>query len=182
MTTVSRTMTMEEFAHYATTHGRCELIRGEVRSMSPAGMRRGDITNRMNFFITAFVYQHKLGKVYTAETGFRLDDDGNPTVRAPDVAFIAFTRLTGVNTASFCPIAPDLVVETLSPDDRAADVAEKIQWWLDRGVKLVWIVDPEKQVIDIRHGEQIHRLRIGDTLTGGEVLPGFACAVAEVFA
>jgi Uma2 family endonuclease len=183
MTTVSRTLTIEQFAAYAAEHGRCELIRGEVHDLSPSGERHGDITNRLNFFISDFVYQKKLGKVYTAETGFRLDDDGAPTVRAPDISFIAASRTAAAANKSFCTIAPDLVVETLSPDDRVGEVSAKVRWWLAHGVRAVWVVDPEEQIVAVHAvNKQTLWLSVNDTLVGDDLLPGFTCKIADIFA
>lgn len=182
MTTISKTMTVEEFAEHAATHGRCELIKGEVIDLSPAGERHGKITNRLNFFISAWVYQQKLGEVYTAETGFRLDDDGAPTVRAPDIAFIAASRAAAAANKSFCPIALDLVVETLSPDDRVGEISAKVQWWLSHGVRAVWVVNPEDQSIAIHtRGQQTRWFNATESLTGGDVIPGFTCEIADIF-
>jgi Uma2 family endonuclease len=173
-------MTADEFAAYAARHGRCELIRGEVRDLSPTGEQHGDRTNRLNYFISRHVYDNDLGKVYAAETGFRLDDEGEPTVRAPDTAFVAKGRVS--DTSKFAPVAPDLVVETLSPSDAASEVTEKVQWWLGHGVRQVWVLDPQTRTLTVHHPDgRAQRLTPVDVLTGDDVLPGFELPLRQLF-
>lgn len=151
--------------------------------MSPTGPTHGDLTNRLAFLISGHVYGRRLGKVYAAETGFRLDDAGKPTVRAPDIAFIAASRVASIGDATFIPIPPDLAVETLSPDDRANDVDAKVQWWLDHGTRLVWVVDPANRTLTAHEPTgRSRRLREHETLDAGDVLPGFTLELTKLFA
>lgn len=182
MPTSTSNMTVDDFAEYAAKHGRCELIRGEVRDMSPTGSRHGIITARLHYHICRHVYENDLGEVLAAETGFRLDDNGKPTVRAPDIAFVAKARAAAMQTSAFAPIAPDLAVETISPNDSASEVNEKTQWWLDQGVQLVWVVDPENDCVTVHHPDRRARcLRVDETLEGDGVLPGFTLELSELF-
>ncbi len=182
MATTLGNMTVSQFATYAATHGRCELIHGEVRDLSPTGARHGEITNRLNYFVSRHVYENGLGKVFAAETGFRLGDEANPTVRAPDIAFVASDRAGQTDTPQFVPIPPDLAVEVLSPDDRASQVSEKVQWWLEHGAKRVWVVDPDNRTISVHvHDGRSQQLGRGDTLDGETVLEGFRVVVDDVF-
>jgi Uma2 family endonuclease len=176
-------MTAEEFRGYAAKQGgRCELFRGEVRSLSPSGGTHGKLTARLAYILGRYVEDHHAGIILGAETGFRLDDQGEPTVRAPDVAFVAIDRARQADTPKFIPIAPDLVAEVLSPDDRATEVAEKVTWWIEHGVRLVWVVDPENRSVAVHlPNGQSQRLRTSDKLGGGEVLPGFELMLTELF-
>ena len=91
------------------------------------------------------------GAVFAAETGFKLATNPD-TVRAPDVAFIAEDRLPSGDTRGYPALAPDLVVEVLSPDDRPGEVLAKVGDWLSAGCRLVWVVDPERRVARVyRH-------------------------------
>ncbi|MEX2212884.1 MAG: Uma2 family endonuclease [Phycisphaeraceae bacterium] len=180
-TTTHKKMTADEFAQYAAENGRCELIDGEVIPLSPTGGLHGDCTGRLHYFLYRFVDERDLGRVLAAETGFRLDGTEGPTVRAPDIAFIAKARAGAINR-KFIPIPPDLAVETLSPDDRAIEVGRKVQWWLDRGTRLVWVLDPENRTITAHTpGEKPVTFDAADTLTAGEVLPGFQLPLRELF-
>ena len=83
----------------------------------------------------------------------------------------------------FLRTAPDLAVEILSPDHRPGRFADKLKFYLRHGVRLVWVVDPDDELIYVyAPGRDSEILRPGDTLTGGEVLPGFTAAVADIFA
>ena len=79
--------------------------------------------------------------------------------------------------------APDLAVEVLSPGDRASEVLEKVQDWLAAGCLAVWVVDPKKQTVTVYdNNHTVVRLRSTDTLSGGDLLPGFSVPVADLFA
>jgi len=83
---------------------------------------------------------------------------------------------------AFWPGAPDLAVEVLSPDDRTGEVDEKIEAWLAAGTAAVWIVDPKLRTVTIHEsGNQVSVRAAGQTLDGGTVVPGFSCAVDELF-
>ncbi|MGH2516697.1 MAG: Uma2 family endonuclease, partial [Ktedonobacterales bacterium] len=127
------------------------------------------------------IITHRLGETYTAETGFLLAQNPD-TVRAPDFAFIQTSRLpTGGPSARWVPVVPDLVIEVASSGDRLTEVRDKIQMWLDAGVRLVWAVFPAQRVIEVwRQGQSERALRAGDTLEGEDVVPGFSVPVREI--
>ena len=161
--------------------GRCELVRGELIMMSPAGFPHGEIAIRIGRYLDAFVDEHGLGSVAAAETGFILARDPD-TVRAPDVAFVRGNRLPHESEAGFFDGAPDLAVEVLSPGDRSGDVRAKTEEWLEAGCLVVWIVDPKNRTITVhRSGWPEEFLSMTETLTADEILPGFQLPVAKVF-
>lgn len=83
----------------------------------------------------------------------------------------------------FPPFAPDIAVEVRSPGDRAGAVIAKVSDWLEAGTLLVWSVDPEReQVVVYRVDGSVSVLGVSDTLLGDTVLPGFAMALAVLFA
>jgi Uma2 family endonuclease len=104
-------------------------------------------------------------------------------VRAPDVAFIAKQNLpSNMPSEAFWPGAPDLAVEVLSPDDRTGEVDEKIDAWLTAGCLAVWIVDPKLQTVTVYQSQRVVvTYTTGQSLDGGEVIPGFGCKVDELF-
>jgi Uma2 family endonuclease len=163
--------------------GRWELIDGELVEMTPAADESSSIGATIIGFLWSFVHAHGLGRLYGADGGFVLFPDRD-TVLAPDVAFVRAERAPqGEARKHFPRLAPDLVVEVLSPSDRASDVFAKLEMYQEASVPLIWLVDPEKQTVTtIAAGHPTRVLRSGDTLDGGEVLPGFSVPVADIFA
>ena len=158
-----------------------ELIRGELRSMSPSGGPHGDATSRVSFYVNGIVYGDDLGVTFAAETGFFVERDPD-TVKAPDFAFVAYERLPDPLPEGYVPLVPDLAVETRSPNDTAREVAEKVEEWLAAGVRLVWVIEPRKRTITThRQGRAPQVLGIGETLDGEDVLPGLAVPVERIF-
>ena len=162
---------------------RVELIDGEVVPMSPASLDSSGVSAMLVYLLSAHVIPRKLGRVYGAETGFVIFPD-RPTVVAPDGAFVRADRdPQGEARQHFGRLAPDLVVEVISPSDRPRDIAAKMAMYLAAGVPLNWLVDPEAQTVTVlAPGQQPVTLGIGDELDGGAVLPEFRVAIAELFA
>jgi len=161
--------------------GRCELVRGAVRMMKPAGGEHGRVTAYLSFLLGTHIVNNRLGTFYAAGTGFVLRRDPD-TVRAPDFAFIAAGR-TASSECGFIPAAPDLAVEVLSPDDRPGFVREKVAEWLEAGAMEVWVVDPRERTVTLhRQGRPPSTFAETDTIRGRELLPGLELAVRDVFA
>lgn len=173
-------MTAEELLRLNIQDKRSELVRGVLHVREPAGFQHGDVAMQLGALITVFVRQHKLGRTFAAETGFTLQRNPD-TVRAGDVAFIANDRLPDRGTRGFAEIAPDLVVEVLSPDARPGEVLAKVADWLTAGCRLVWILDPIRRVGRVYRadGTQV-QLGEDDAFDGEDVLPGFTCPLASV--
>lgn len=176
-------MTAEQLMRLPSRGKRYELKRGELLMMTPAGALHGRVVMALGVLLHVYASQHKLGQVFAAETGFKIHVDPD-TVRAPDIAFVAQERIppTGV-PSGYWELAPDLVVEVVSPNDSAADVQDKIEEWLNAGVRRVWVVYPDTQTIHVyRSLKEVNVLKSGDRLDGEDLLPGFSCAVEEIFA
>lgn len=180
MATVQEITTAEQLLE-APDLGRCELVRGELVMMSPAGYEHGDVAARILGHLFQFVRKNRLGTVTAAETGFQIGRDPD-TVRAPDVGFVRADRKPLVRTRGFFQGPPDLAVEVVSPNDRVGDVQGKVQDWLASGCRVVWVADPTSQTVSIHRGSRdTVRLTIEDELTDDDTLPGFRLAVAEIF-
>jgi Uma2 family endonuclease len=161
--------------------GRCELVRGRLVMMVPAGADHGRIAIGIGSRLFMFVEANGLGTVFAAETGFVLARQPD-TVRAPDAAFVRSGRPVAP-ARGYYPGAPDLAVEVLSPDDRARDVRQKIAEWLGAGTRAVWVVDPGKRTVTVHEpGRTPTLVRDSETLRGGEVMPGFEVPVRDLFA
>lgn len=161
--------------------GRVELVKGEVVPMSPTGHAHGFIEVNFAAVLHAFVHQRKLGRVLGGEVG--IYTHRNPdTVRGADVAFISNERLAQVQSTGYLDVAPELIVEVMSPDDRWGEVNDKLVEYFAVGVQLVWVADPRRQQILVyRSRTEIDILAVDDTLTGGKHLPGFSIAVTDIF-
>lgn len=160
-----------------------ELVRGELKRMSPTGEEHGGVTMELAAPLHAYVKLNKLGRVYAAETGFKLESDPD-TVRAPDIAFVRAERIQATGRVQgYGEGAPDLAVEVLSPGNTKREIAEKVEEYFAAGAHLVWIVNPKSKTVTVyRSLTEIATLTEKDTLDGGEVVPGFQIPVAEIFA
>ena len=150
--------------------------------MSPAGSRHGRVAMRIGSLIEQFARKNKMGVVYAAETGFQLRENPD-TVRAADAAYVVQERVPpDGEPEGYWAIAPDLVVEVVSPSDSASEVQNKVTDWLDAGCRLVWVVYPDTATItEYRSLTEVRVLTGEQSLDGGDVLPGFSCAIGEVF-
>jgi len=182
MTQPSQDVTAEQLAEMSVTGKSYELINGELRMMSPAGARHGRIAARLLRRIGNYVEQHELGETFAAETGFILARDPD-TVRAPDVAYVSAARMRQYEDESgYMPLAPDLVVEVVSPNDTFSQVEEKTLAWLGAGVSVVLVVDPDTRTLRAyRDQTTIRVLYEPDELELPDVVPGFKLSIGQLF-
>lgn len=160
---------------------RHELVRGELRRMSPAGHWHGGVVGRLATKVGSHVDEHRLGLAYGAETGFLLARNPD-TVLAPDVAFVCRARVPCEVTPGFFPGPPDFAAEVVSPSDTPTAELEEALCWLEHGTRLVWVVDPKaKRVTVYRSKVDVCVFEVLDTLGGGDVLPGLSVAVRKLF-
>jgi Uma2 family endonuclease len=178
----TRRMTADElFALPDDGYHRHELVRGELRRMSPVGRRHGEIAVRLGALLDPFLRRAGLGRVMV-EVGFRVERDPD-TVLGPDVAFLARERITQQDEEGFVAGPPELAVEVVSPNDTYNEVHEKALDWLAFGARLVWVVAPRRRTVTVyRAPDDIVVLDAEATLDGGDVMPGWSATVAELFA
>jgi len=182
VTTQVQNTTAEELLRLPDDGLRYELVRGELKKMAPVGNEHGALAALFTGLLIAYVRAQKLGKVYAAETGFKISSNPD-TVRAPDVAFISQQRLDEIGPVQgYWPGAPDLAVEVVSPSDLYTDVSEKVAEWLQAGSSMVVVVNPRtRQVLVHLSPTVVKVLGVGDTLGGGEVVPGWQLPLSELF-
>lgn len=158
-----------------------ELVRGRLVVREPPGTWHGVIAANLAGYLSNFVRPRGLGVVCAQDTGFKIASDPD-TVRAPDVAFVGREHVARIPRQGYAALAPDLVVEVLSPDDSLSEVLAKVADWFAGGTKLVWLVDPRRSQIHVyRQDGGLSLLRDSDTLDGEDVLPGFTCPLREIF-
>lgn len=174
-------MTAEEFFQLPNDDTFQELVRGELHTSPPPGGPHGVDANEIGFLLTAHVRAQETGRVFN-QSGFCVEHDPD-TVRAPDVAFVSAGRLPeGRLLEGYPDLVPDLVVEVVSPSDRAADVQERMESWLQWGARLGWLAYPRTRSVALYEpGQPIRMLGPDDRIDGGDVLPGFSCQVGEFF-
>jgi Uma2 family endonuclease len=162
---------------------RYELVRGELRQMSPSSFTHGGYEIRLLVALAKYLEKHpEMGEIRPGDTGFRLQTEPL-TVRVPDVSFVAAERIPTDDTPAFLALAPDLVVEIISPSETAKSMAEKVSDYLGAGTRLLWLVYPEQQEVqEYRPDAPFHIYRIDEELDGREVLPGFRYALRALFA
>src|SRR5213083_587276 len=178
---MSPLMTAEELLQTNIPNKRSELVRGRLIVREPAGARHGSVTMNLAIQLGIHVQRAGAGQLFAAETGFTLFR-GPDTVRAPDVAFVGRGRLPDPIADGFPELAPDLVVEVLSPNDRPGETLAKVGDWLEAGARLVWLIDPERRIARVYRPDGSESTIAADgQLDGEDVLPGFACSLAGIF-
>ena len=182
-------VTPEQFEQLAQAEqlARMELTKdGELIVMSPTGGEAGRKNRRLTQQIGIWTERDGTGEAFDSSTVFVLP---NGARRSPDVSWIKLERwntLTLKERQGFPPLAPDFVIELVSPSDvknqRYEDLQAKMQEYLDNGVRLGWLIEPEAKTVEIyRVGQQVEILNNPQTLSGEDVLPGLILDLSEIF-
>jgi Uma2 family endonuclease len=173
-------MTAAELLHTSIPDKRAELVRGRLLVYEPPGGRHGSVTAQLAFRLAQHVDLTGAGALFVGDTGFLLARDPD-TVRGPDIAFVRQERLGRSIPNGYVELAPDLVVEVLSHTDRPGATLAKIGDWLDAGVRLAWLVDPDRRLARVyRYDGSESVITETDALNGDDVLPGFRCPLGVV--
>ncbi len=182
-------VTPEQFEQlaFAEQLARMELTKnGELIIMSPTGGTAGRKNRRLTQRIGIWTDRDGTGEAFDSSTTFVLP---NGARRSPDVSWIKLERwhqLTQKQQDGFPPIAPDFVIELVSPSDlknqRYEDLQAKMQEYLDNGVKLGWLIEPQGKTVEIyRLGQPVEVLNNPQTLSGEDILPGFILDLSDIF-
>ena len=146
--------------------------RGELIVMSPTGFETGRNNADLIVQIGNWNRQYKLGVVCDSSTGFILP---NGAIRSPDVSWIAKERIAKFSKqekAKFLPLTPDFALELMSPSDLLKTTQAKMQEYIDNGVKLGWLINPQQQQVEIyRSGELKEVLNKPIALSDNDILP-----------
>lgn len=171
---------IEGFEHLEIENG--EWV-GFDRDEYMGGEEHGWIESLLIMHLTGWVLENKSGRVYPGDTDFVLigTPDDIQFHRRPDVAYVRSERV--VPTSGYVYVVPDLTVEIISPNEKPKAIRKKLREYLDNGVLQAWQVFPDEQEIVVNLPDGTSKTyRVGDTISGGDLLPGFSLDVATVFA
>lgn len=177
---MTHVVTADELERMYVPGRRLELVRGVLVVQELPGARHSAIANELAYRLTGFTKERALGRVFGQDAGFRLGREPD-TVRGADVAFVTLERMPEIPATAYPELAPDLVVEVLSPGDRTGEVLEKVGAWLRAGARRVWVIDPERRQAQVYRADGgVSILGPGDALDGEDVLPGFSLALDQL--
>jgi Uma2 family endonuclease len=158
---------------------RFELIDGEIVEMSPSELH-GVIAAIIAARLLIFVEEFGLGRV-AVESRYQMPGD-NENARLPDVSFTSKARALPIVERGSVPQMPDLAVEIRSHDDKLKQLREKAAYYLANGSRMVWLVRPEKHMVEVYRPDSVMQsFSEEQTLDGGDVLPGFKLLVRDIF-
>ena len=178
-------MTEDQFLRLCSDNGdlRMELTaKRELIIMPPAGARTSGRNSDLNAQLHIWSRQDGTGKTFDSSGGFTLP---NGAVLSPDASWILLSRwetLTEAQQDRYAPIAPDFVVELRSPSDRLPIVQAKMVEYMENGVRLGWLIDPQERRVYVYHpGQSVEILEEPESVSGGPVLPGFVLDLRELW-
>ncbi len=155
---------------------------GKILVMSPTGGTTGNRNVKIATDVEIWNRQAQLGVCFDSSTCFKLPNDAN---RSPDVAWIEQSRwdaLTPAQQEKFPPIAPDFVLELMSPSDTLEETQAKLREYMENGVRLGWLIDRKTRRVEIYRSDQpVEVLENPLSLSGEDVLPGFVLNLAIVW-
>jgi Uma2 family endonuclease len=183
-TAVSRPVTPEDLESLPDAVA-YELVDGNLveRRM---GSESSEIAAIIISLLVAFVRPRRLGRVFGSDTSYQCFPEAPAKIRRADVGFVRSDRLPdGRAPKGNCPVAPDLAVEVICPNDTAEEVDDNIQEWLGAGVPLIWVVSPGTRSVRVHRPRAAPRgvvslLAVDDVIDGEDVLPGFSFPVSEL--
>ncbi|VEP15808.1 conserved hypothetical protein [Hyella patelloides LEGE 07179] len=155
---------------------------GQLIFMSPTGGETSERNSELIFQVKLWNRRDKLGKVFDSSGGFKLS---NGAVRSPDVSWIPIEKwnsLTKEQRRKYLPVDPDFVIELMSPSDSIDEAQNKMKEYMNCGVRLGWLINPDDKQVDIyRQGKQKEVLNNSLTLSGESIMPGLVVDLSEIF-
>ncbi|QDV33118.1 Uma2 family endonuclease [Tautonia plasticadhaerens] len=163
--------------------GRFELVDGELKEKTPMGAEANLLALDLLFRLTDHARRDRLGLVLGIETGFQIFPHEPRRVRYPDGAFVRAEKLAGQRPPrGLVKVAPELVIEVVSPNDLAEEVNARLSDYLRAGVPLLWLLYPlTRQAQVFRADGTANWIGPDGVLDGEDVLPGFSCSLRELF-
>jgi Uma2 family endonuclease len=184
-TRTTPTMTAEEFFDWANrpeNEGRrWELEDGKVVEMPSPAEIHGFVCWLTSMILGNYLLRRGAGYICSNDTGLVVRRKPD-TVRGPDLMLFLESRPPEQMSRKFCDRVPALIVEVLSPSDTMKRTTVRVGQYLKRGVRLVWVLDPEEQSVYVHRPDEFSKvLELNDELTGNGALPDFSCRVRDLF-
>ncbi len=176
-------MTFEEAARLDPDERAGEIVDGEWIPVTRSTWRHGEIVLNIGILLRMYAREHQGWSVSVADPGVKLAR--NPDrLRGPDVGMVRTERVPqGKGVAGWLDGAPDVAVEVIGDAQAISEMTKKALEYLGGGARMVWLVDADpRRVVLFTPPDHVRILGEEDVLEGGEVLPGFRCTVAEMFA
>jgi Uma2 family endonuclease len=178
-------LTREQFYQLCQENPDLKLERnaqGELIIMPPTGGETGKNNSTINAQIWFWNDQTNSGQVFDSSTGFTLPSGSD---RSPDVSWVEKSRwdaLTKEQREKFLPLCPDFVIEIMSPNDSLKKTQKKMQEYIENGCRLGWLINRKKQEVEIYRPEQdVEVLKFPQTISGGNILPGFVLNMQKIW-
>jgi len=161
--------------------GRSELVEGRIVELSPTKMQHGRLESHITYLLQRYLEDNDLGVVMGGEIGLYTQRDPD-TIRGADVLFISHERLAQATPGGFLDVAPELIVEVLSPSDRWSEVRKKLKEYFAIGVTAVLIVEPDERAVSLhRSTTDIQEYTDQDALQLEDILPGFNLPLSKLW-
>jgi Uma2 family endonuclease len=178
---VSTPITAEEFLLMPESEGH-ELVDGELVEVG-MGSESSWIGGYLFHQLMNFVLPRRIGRLFPQESGIQIWPDRPNLVRKPDTYFIRRERISGPNPTGWMRVAPDLVIEVVSPNDKASELEEKLREYREAAIPLIWVIYPATRTAHVLRANGSHdELDEQDALDGEDVIPGFSAPLADLFA
>lgn len=178
----ARRYTIDDLADFPDDGKLRELVDGQIVEWDMPGWQHGLFETELASILRNFVRERHLGLVASGEVMSRIRGSKH-SARGSDIEFRRRGRIPRDDADAPATLTvPDLVVEIVSPSDRADLVLEKIYDWLRAGVQLLWYIDPKSGNTTVYQGDRVWHVAAEEPLDGGEVLPGFQIRLRDVLA
>ncbi len=178
-------LTSEQFYLLCEANPELKLERnsqGELIVMPPTGGETGRSNSNINGQIWFWNEEKQLGELFDSSTGFTLPSGAN---RSPDVSWVEKSRWDPLNKEQkekFIPLCPDFVIEIMSPSDNLKKLQNKMQEYMENGCRLGWLINRKQQEVEIyRQGKEVEVLKLPQTISGEDVLPGFLLNMQKIW-
>jgi Uma2 family endonuclease len=182
--TPEKLITVDEYLKLASQiDGPTELVRGRIITMTPPYPWHGYVCGKVDRIVGGFIETNDRGYPACNDSGVVTQHDPD-TMRGADFAFYSYQRVPKgtFKKKGYLPVAPDLVIEVKSPSDLWKSILAKVAEYLNAGVTVVCVLDPERQTATIYQADQPEQTLSAEAmLSFPQVLPGFSVPVKRFF-